>query len=204
LCEEVHDVCGRASVSEEVGHGAEVGFGVGEEFLVGGAEVVEAGVAVGGEVEAVFWAFAVAVAEELAALALGGEGGVFVGAELGLFGGVDHFGEGGGEEVAAFVGGVDEVVAGVEVSVVFEGEACAAGLGEDAEGGGVAHFDAELGVEELDEVFADVVADPFVEDGAEESAELEGFDGPWGDLGVGCEDFELRWIGKWRVGSTGA
>ena len=42
----------------------------------------------------------------------------------------------------------------------------------------------------MDEVAADVVADPFVEDGAEEVAELEGFDGPGGDFGVGGEDFE--------------
>ena len=113
-----------------------------EEFFVAGAEVVEAGFAVRRQVEAVFGAFAVAVFFDFAGSAVFGEGGLFVEAELGLLGGGDHVAEGLVHDVAEFEFGVDEVVAGVEVAVVFEGEAFAAGFGEDAEGGGEAHFDA--------------------------------------------------------------
>ena len=59
---------------------------------------------------------------------------------------------------------LDEVVARVEVAVVLERHALAAGGLEDAEAGDAAHVGREHAVEELHEHLADVAAHPLVED----------------------------------------
>ena len=90
--------------------------------------------------------------------------------------------------------GIDVVVAGIEVAVVFECEAVAAGFAEDAEGWVNPGPCFEGGVKHLDEDFSDVMADPFVEDVGEEFSVLEWLDGPFGDdcfFGVGCDEFEF-------------
>ena len=57
------------------------------------------------------------------------------------------------EDVAKLVAGVDVMVAGVEVAVVFQGQPPAAGLGEQAQGRWLAHPDAQLDFEKLDKDF---------------------------------------------------
>ncbi len=180
----MHDVGGGAVFLEEFSHGAHVGIDVGEEGFVGGAEVVEAGVAVGGEDEAVLGAFAVAGEADFAVTAVFWEGVGFVVAKFGLGGGVGHLLEGSVEDVAEVIAGVDVVVAGIEIAVVFDGECGAAFFGEDAEGGTEAEPVSEGDVEELDEGFADVVADPVVEDDGEESAVVLREDAGGGDGGI--------------------
>jgi len=77
------------------------------------------------------------------------------------------------------------MVAGIEVAVVFENESGAAAFGKDAEGAGVAGETAESDIEVLNEGCADVVADPFIEDGDEEIAEAAGVYAPCGNAGAG-------------------
>lgn len=109
-------------------------------------------------------------------------------------GGVDEVGEGIFHDVAEVVFGIDVVVAGIEVAVVFEGESVAASFAEDTEGGVHAGPCFEGGIEHLDEDFSDVFPDPFVEDVGEEFSVLEGADGPLGNdclFCVGCDEFEF-------------
>ena len=76
-----HDVGGGAAGFQLVGHEVHVGGHVREVAAVALAEVVQAGLAVGGDGEAVFRAFAVAGEEVAAVTALPGKCGVLVGTE---------------------------------------------------------------------------------------------------------------------------
>lgn len=77
-----------------------------------------------------------------------------------------------GVEVAKQIFREDEVVATVNVTVPLHGTGMAAGGGEGADAGHHAHPVGKGGVEKLDEVFADVIAYPFIKDGDEEIAPL--------------------------------
>jgi hypothetical protein len=66
-------------------------------------------------------------------------------------------------DVADEVGRLDEVIAGVDVSVVLEGEGVPAGLGEDAQRLRRPHPGCERGVEVGDEDRSDISNDPLVE-----------------------------------------
>ena len=112
---------------------------------------------------------------------MGGEGVAFGGAEGVLGRVVDEKGERDVLDVAAEVARFDEMVAGVEVAVVLKGEGAAAGFGMDAEGGGLAGVSLQGNVEEIYEHIADVMLNPFIEEGGEETAVLFGEDGAIGD-----------------------
>ena len=104
--------------------------------------------------------------EPFALAALGGEGVALGAAEALLLGAVHHVGECALVDVAEEVFGEYEVVAGIDVAIVLHGTCVAAGLSEGAYSWGHADPVGEGGVEELYEGVADVVAHPFVEDGA--------------------------------------
>lgn len=120
-----HDlVCGVAG-SKRRGHYTHRPVDVMEERLVAGTEVVQAGFAIGRGGETVRGAPAVAGEPDVAAAAVAGQR-VTLGVAEGLLlrGGdeLEHVPLG---DVAEQVGWFDEVVAGVEVAVVFEGESSA-------------------------------------------------------------------------------
>ena len=91
-------------------------------------------------------------------------------------------------DVAQQIVGFDKVVAGVEVAVVLDGQARAAGLVEDAHARRIhAQPVAQRRLEGLHVDLADIVAHPFVEDDAEEAAKLLGQHRTVGD-GCPCLD----------------
>ena len=61
-------------------------------------------------------------------------------------------------DIAEAVTGINVVVAGVEIAVVFEDEGGATALGEDAQGAGLASEVAKCNIEVLNEDFTDVMA----------------------------------------------
>ena len=74
------------------------------------------------------------------------------------------------EDVAEQVRRVDEVVAGVDVTVVLESDTLAARRTQNAQRRETTQLGGEHAVEELDEHLADVVSHPLVEDRREELA----------------------------------
>lgn len=183
LVEDVHDGRWGLLTAVEVGHDFHGGVDVLEELFVGGAEVVETPFAVGGVSETVLGAFAVAGEADAAVATVLGEA-----VALGLAKGfclraIGEFTEAVVHQVPEFVFGVDVVVAGVKVAIVFHCEGAAAGLGEITKAAGDAEPFAEGDVKELDVGFADVAFDPGVEYFAEEVAVGLGRDGVSGHTG---------------------
>ncbi len=145
-----------------------------EERLVAGAQVIQPGLAIGRECEPVARALAVAgethltlptVPRQRVALGLA-EGSLLVGG--------DQLQEMGLLNIAEKVLGLDEVIAGVQIAVVFERQRIATRLSEDAERAADADPRPKRGVEHLDEDLGDVLPDPLVEDGDQEAAPLVG------------------------------
>src|SRR6185312_4046074 len=116
------------------------------------------------------------------------------GAEAALLGRADERLHGRLHDVAQLIFRIDEVVAGVEVSVVLDGEGHAAVFAEDAEALRHSEPALESYIEDLDEGLADVAADPLVKDGAQKFAVLQRLDGPFGDFGgifeAGADEME--------------
>jgi hypothetical protein len=83
-----HDVGGGALVAEFVGHESHVGVDVFEEELVACAEVIQSGLAVGGQDEAMLGALAVAGKAHVALTAIARQGVAFVEAKAVLLGGI--------------------------------------------------------------------------------------------------------------------
>ena len=111
--QQVHDARGRPLGLKFALHPVHVGGGVGEEAAVAFAEVVEAGLSVGGAGETVFRTLAVAGEQPRTLAALARQGGALGLAEGALLGTVHEFDQGVVAQVAAAVFGEDEVVAGV-------------------------------------------------------------------------------------------
>lgn len=129
LCgEDFHDFGGGALLAVEVGHDFHGGVDVTEELFVGGAEVIESPFAVGGVGEAVLGAFAVAGESDGAIAAIFWEAVAFCLAEGFCHGAISERTEAGVHEVAEFVFGVNVVIAGVEIAIVFHREGSTAGL----------------------------------------------------------------------------
>ena len=123
-------------------------------------------------------AFPVARESNVALPAILRQGIELVIAEAGLLGGVDHLAETLIHDVAQAVFRIDIMVATIEIAIVLDGQRRAALFREDAEARSEAHPVPQGHVEQLDEDAADVLANPFVENGAEESAVLFRFDAP--------------------------
>ena len=173
-----HDV-GRGTLVEEfVAHEIHVGCHVVEVAAVVLTEVVL------GVEETILGTAAVAGEEPLATPTAGGEGIALAATEGELTGAVHEGGNGRGVDVAEEEVGEDVVVAAVEVAVVLQGGGMAAGLGHGTDTGSLVHPAGKGGVEELDEDFADIVAHPLVEEGADEMGVLAGKYGVGGEGGA--------------------
>ena len=180
-------------------HEVHVGRYVLEVLVVTATEVVESRFAIRSACEAVLRTFAVAGKEEVALLALFGEGIRLHGSELRLSGRIEHCGEGGVLDVAQFEFGKYEVVATIDVAVVFHDGCVSACACHGAYARWVAHPIAERGVEDLYKHAAHVLAHPFVEDGAEEVAPLFGADGEVGERKVGACVLDVCKVAPVRV-----
>ena len=159
-----------------------------EELLEPGAEIVLARLAVLAEYEAVFGAAAIAPVAYLATLALPGQRVALVLAELALLGRGDHGEHVGLVDVAQQVLWFDEVIARVQVTVVLQRRAVAAGGRVDTQ-----HVAAEEGLErDIEQLHIDlthVTSHPFLEHIDQEAAVLFGAHRPFGDqvAGLGIE-----------------
>ena len=128
LGKNLHDFGGWPLGAIQVGHDLHCGVDVPEEFLVGGAEVVESPLAVGCPGEAVLWALPIAGESHFAVAAVLWQPVALGVAEVSGHGAVGQFTEGGVHQVAQLVVGIDVVVAGVNVSVMLHGEGASTGF----------------------------------------------------------------------------
>ena len=142
------------------------------------AEIVQSRLVRSCPQEPVFRAAAVAGKAPCALSALRGQAVAFVLSERVLPGGRRQIVDGGLGDVAQFMGGIDIVVAGKNVAVMFDGQLAAARFGKPAQRRWRAEKNAEHGVEILHEHPADVAAPPFIEDGAQEISVAVGRDAP--------------------------
>ena len=104
------------------GHELHVRVNVVKEVFVAGAEIVQAGFAVGRGEEPMFWAFPVAREPDIAFTAHARKRVQLVEAEILLLLGADHLLQIGLGDISDLVLGVDEMVAGIQVSGVFHRE----------------------------------------------------------------------------------
>src|SRR5271166_3446543 len=166
-----HHVGGRAGALQELPHHSHQRAGVCEEQLEAGAEIVLAWFAVLRQREAVLWTAAVAEQAHAALAALFGEPVALVVAEFAHLRRGDKIDERSRRDVAELLPRLDEMVAGIDITVVLEGGSIAAGRGMDAE-----KMPAEIGlerhVEELDEHASHVAPHPFLENVDEKAAVL--------------------------------
>lgn len=168
-----HYVGGREAGLELVAHEVHVGGHMGEEAPVALAEVVDRFVG-GGACNAVFGAFAVAGEEPFAFAALFRQGQALGGSEAALLVGGHHFDKGFVAQVSEVVFRKHEVVAAVNVAVVFHNCGVATFLVERAHTRGHPAPVGQSRVEELDKDFANIFLDPEVEQTTEEFAPLFG------------------------------
>ena len=127
-------------------------------------------------------AFAVAGEQILAAEAAGRQRAPLVRPETDLPVGFHHRADILVLDVAQPVFRIHEVVAGIQVAVVFDDRIAAARLRVRAGSGHHATPVGQGGVEQVDKAGTDVVPHPLVEDVAHESAETDVADGPGGQL----------------------
>src|SRR5271166_4241840 len=183
-----HHVGGRAAALEELPHHAHQRARMGEEELEAGAEVVLARFAVLEQREAVLRTAAAAEEAHVAFSALSGQRVAFVVAELAHLRRGDEIDQRRRRDVAELLPRLDEMIAGVEIAVVFERRPIAAGRRVDAE-----EMAPEIGferdVEELDEHAPHIAPHPFLENVDEELAILLAANRAVGDQisGLGVE-----------------
>ena len=140
--------------------------------MVSLAQVVQTRFTVGGAGEAVFRTFAVAGKEEVAFLALTGEGVLFHLSELHLAFAVHHFHQCLFMNVAQLVFRKYKVVARIYVAVEFHNTGMSASLGHGADARLRTYPVGQGRVEQLDEEISYILAYPFVKQGAEEVSPL--------------------------------
>src|SRR5690348_3734135 len=175
------DVGGRTLGTKFVCHEAHVRIDVVEEHFVSGAQVIQAGFAVGSANEAMLGTFTVAGKAHVAFAAVARKGIALIEAELHLLRRGDHRCQRILHDVAEPVFRIDKVIARVEIAIVLHGHGGAARFAEDAETGGNAKPCFESDVENLDVITSYVIAHPFVENCAEKVAEIDRIDGPFRD-----------------------
>ena len=129
LCgEDFHDFGGGALLAIEVRHYFHGGVDVLEELLISRAKVIKAPFAIGSPSETVLGAFAVAGESNRAIAAIFWEAVAFGLAKGLCHGAIGELSEARIHEVAQFVFGVNVVIAGVEIAIVFHREGSTAGL----------------------------------------------------------------------------
>jgi hypothetical protein len=162
-----HYIGGRTTVLEHVCHGLHCGAGMRKEQLQPGAEVVLTLLAISRERKPVLRTSTVAEEPDFATLTLGGECVALVISELALFGRSDEFEHVSLMNIAELELWLDEMVAGVEIAIVFQRGPIAAGRGVNTQ-----QVPAEIGlkgnVKELNVNPSYVVTYPLLEDIDEE------------------------------------
>lgn len=169
--QQVHDLIRVAPAAQQVGHQLHRVVDVVEEQLVSGAQVVQSWLAIGRVDEAVAWAFAITGEQHFTITAVLGQAVELVLAEFTLLVRANQLDQVSLFNIAQQERRFDEVVAGVQVAVVFQGQGVAAGGLEDAQAG-LAHPVCQGCVEGLHEDLANIPAHPLIEDGDQEAPVL--------------------------------
>ena len=168
----MHDKGRGVSVGEQFSHSVHIWCYVFEKHFIALAKCVQPCLTVLGFVETVFRAFSVTGKIPLAAQAFSRQAIAFCQSETCLRLRSHH-----GLEIVIFniaeqIFRIDEMVAGVQVSVVLYNGIAPAGLCIDA---CAWHFSAPIGqggIKEIDEVLSDIVPDPIIEDVTHEMPEV--------------------------------
>ena len=141
-----------------------------EEKLVGRAEIIKASFTVRCADEAMFGALSIAGEAHIAFKAVPGQCVPLGVAEVFLLLDIGERSQRVVEDVAQLVFWINVVVAGIEIALVLDGQRGAAGFREDAKAGLHPEPGSQRDVEDLDESNPDVIAHPFIEDGAKKLA----------------------------------
>lgn len=165
-----HHVGRRFAVHQFALHEVHIGRGVLEEAAIAGAEIVVARLAVGRKGKAIARTFAVAGKKIFTFAALARKQPLLVSPEVFKRLLPRQFSKRTLHDVAQFELREHVVVAHVKVAVVFQSRGVAAGARHAAHGRQHAHPARQRGVENLNEIFAHITHDPFVEQGAEKFA----------------------------------
>ncbi len=147
---------------------------MGKDATVGGAEVVETRFAIGSCAEAILGAASIAGKAPFALAALVGQTIALGCTECVLAGAVHHGSNAVLMDIAKTVVGEDKMVATIDIAVVLDDGGMAAGLCHRTDTGCLANPAGERGVEELNKDLTDIVANPFVENCADEMSVLLG------------------------------
>ena len=166
--QERHDLIGETPLAQEPGHDLHRPVDVAEIGLVPGAQVVQPRLPVGCQRESILRTLAVAGKPHVAASTVGRKRVAFGRTEGALLGRRDQFHDMGVLDVAQEVVGLDEVVARVDVTIVFECHRVPTGFGKHAHPRGDPVPGRQGCIELLDVDVADIANDPFIEDGDEE------------------------------------
>lgn len=165
-----HHVGRRFAVHQFALHEVHIGRGVLEEAAIAGAEIVVARLAVGRKGKAIARTFAVAGKKIFTFAALARKQPLLVSPEVFKRLLPRQFSKRTLHDVAQFELREHVVVAHVKVAVVLQSRGVAAGSRHAAHGRQHAHPARQRGVENLNEIFAHITHDPFVEQGAEKFA----------------------------------
>ena len=157
-----------------VAHIVHIGCHMFEETVVALAQVIETGVTVSIEDEAILGTLSMTGKFIAAFFALTGQGTVLDVAELLLFGPIEHLGESLATNVAEFILGKDKMIARIDVSIVFHHAGMSTIACKDADAGRHAAPIGKGAVEEFDKDTAYVMLHPLVKDRDEEIAPLFG------------------------------
>ena len=169
-----HDVPCQPTVPDQFRHDFHFGSGVFKKRPVTLAEIVQARLSVGCFDETVPGTLAMAGKNEIAPAAVSGKAIPFVPAEFQLFWGFCKHAHRCLQDIAEQVIRLDEVIAGVEITVVFERHSPTAGTPENADGYRQAKPSGQCPVEVEHERPADIPAHPLVEDPDQEFSPLLG------------------------------
>lgn len=159
-----------------------------EENAIAGTKIIESGFSVGSMEETKTRTFAMTGLEPFALATLSGQCFPFESAELALFGAVKHLWQAICTYVAQFILWEDEVVAGIDIAVVFHDGCVSALFGIDTNAWFYAHPSGKCGIEELYEDFSYIVAHPFVKYVAHEMSPFLGADTEGGNGTVFIEE----------------
>src|SRR5208337_2057106 len=153
-------------------------------LLEAAAEIIQPRLAVAGANQAVLGTFTITGKKVSTLAALTWKRVELVEPELALLLGEDHARTRSLQDVAELVFGIDIVITGIEITVVFQRHSLAAELVVDAHLRFLAHPLSNGPLEMVDERLADVAPIPVIPNLAHEVAPVIGIDRPVGDDGI--------------------
>ena len=159
----LHDLCRHAALPQQPGHPAHRCVDMVKEQLVAGAQVIYPFLLARGLDKAVARAFALAGEAHITLPAGTGQALAFLQPELALAGRTDQFAYGRLQDIPQAMRRLDEVITGVQVAVMFQHQAQAAGLLKDAHIGRQTVPAGQGGIEGLHEHPAHIPPDPLIE-----------------------------------------